>query len=281
MAVERSIPFGEEVVHHCITIEGNTNKAGEREGRYTLQRLRRLSTQNATASSAGWTSRHGRRPHEHLRILRRQARLQYAARGVSHRQTLAYDAGRELLWSVCPKCRAWNLSHLETEEQKRAIARLEERYAAAGTRLEKPPLGIARVGTHGTIYKVGASGWRQFAAWRYGERMLRQRWVWYGRLAISVVFAAVIFSDPVDRVLDGWGIWLLMLLTGAIVYFSHRWVLLRGPDVSGNTSVVRNADVIAAKIAGHRDDWTLTVGGKEPKIRSCSACALGRRRAQA
>lgn len=46
VAVERSIPFGEDVVHHCITIEGNTNKAGEREGRYTLQRNRRLSTLN-------------------------------------------------------------------------------------------------------------------------------------------------------------------------------------------------------------------------------------------
>lgn len=46
VALQRTDSFGDDAVYHCVTIEGNTNIGGDPEGRYTLQRTRRLSTQN-------------------------------------------------------------------------------------------------------------------------------------------------------------------------------------------------------------------------------------------
>lgn len=81
---------------------------------------------------------------------------------------LAFDAARGRLWVVCPRCRVWNLSPLETRWE--AIEAAERRYRDTPRRAATDQIGLAQLSDGTQLIRIGAPLRPEFAAWRYGER---------------------------------------------------------------------------------------------------------------
>jgi len=87
---------------------------------------------------------------------------------------IAFDPERVRLWEICGRCGQWNMSPLETDERTRAVGELELRFRAAPEHGGSTAIGVARVGGS-TLVRVGDASWREFAAWRYGKRLVHRR----------------------------------------------------------------------------------------------------------
>ncbi len=81
---------------------------------------------------------------------------------------LAFDQARGRLWAVCPSCRQWNLSPLETRWE--AIEEGEKRYRDAKQRVATDQIGMARLADGTELVRIGEPMRPEFAAWRYGDR---------------------------------------------------------------------------------------------------------------
>ncbi len=88
-------------------------------------------------------------------------------------QRLAFDQARGRLWVVCPACRQWNLSPLETRWE--AIEEGERLYRDTTRRVATDQIGLAKLRDGTELIRIGEPLRPEFAAWRYGERFTR-RW---------------------------------------------------------------------------------------------------------
>ena len=86
---------------------------------------------------------------------------------------LAFDAAGGRLWVVCRKCQRWNLSPLETRWE--AIERAERLFRDSRTRVSTDNIGLARVADRTALIRIGKPLRPEFAAWRYGDQMVRRR----------------------------------------------------------------------------------------------------------
>jgi len=95
------------------------------------------------------------------------ANEQIAAFPVGHR--LAYDPARGRLWVVCTRCGRWNLSPLE--ERWEAIDECERLFRGTRLRYSTDNIGLARVGEHLELVRIGPALLPEIASWRYGSKI--------------------------------------------------------------------------------------------------------------
>jgi hypothetical protein len=92
---------------------------------------------------------------------------QIAAFPVGHR--LAYDPARGRLWVICARCGRWNLSPLE--ERWEAIDDCERLFRGTRLRFSTDNIGLARVGEHMELVRIGPALLPEIASWRYGSKI--------------------------------------------------------------------------------------------------------------
>ena len=90
-----------------------------------------------------------------------------AAFPIGHR--LAYDPARGRLWAVCTRCGRWNLSPLE--ERWEAIDECERLFRGTRLRYSTDNIGLARVGEHLELVRIGPALLPEIASWRYGAKI--------------------------------------------------------------------------------------------------------------
>lgn len=117
--------------------------------------------------------------------------------GVGRR--FAFDEWKGRLWVVCPKCSRWNLAPFDDRlERIEALART----AASATLLAKTEQ-VALLRWQGyDLVRVGKPPRVEMAAWRYGERLDRQRRD-RAKIVVPVVVAAVGVSIALNAAVGG------------------------------------------------------------------------------
>ena len=122
---------------------------------------------------------------------------------IEHFQTgwrLAFDPAKGRLWVVCPSCGQWNLTPFE--ERWEAIEESEKLFRATPRRASTDQIAIATIPGALDLIRVGRPLRPEFAAWRYGERLIRKRRVahWtaggFGAVGAAGLAGAVIASGP-------------------------------------------------------------------------------------
>jgi len=92
-----------------------------------------------------------------------------AAFPVGHR--LAFDPARGRLWVICTRCGRWNLAPLE--DRWEAIDECERLFRGTRLRYSTDNIGLARVGQHLELVRIGPALLPEIASWRYGARIER------------------------------------------------------------------------------------------------------------
>jgi hypothetical protein len=95
------------------------------------------------------------------------ANEQIPAFPVGHR--LAFDPARGRLWAICTRCGRWNLSPLE--ERWEAIDDCERLFRGTRLRYSTDNIGLARIGEHLELVRIGPALLPEIASWRYGARI--------------------------------------------------------------------------------------------------------------
>jgi hypothetical protein len=123
---------------------------------------------------------------------------------IEHFQTgrkLAFDPAKGRLWVVCPSCGQWNLAPFE--ERWEAIEESEKLFRATPRRASTDEIAIATIPGALDLIRVGRPLRPEFAAWRYGERLIRKRrtaqWMagGLGTFGAAGIAAAIIAPAPV------------------------------------------------------------------------------------
>src|SRR5689334_11278911 len=86
-------------------------------------------------------------------------------------QRLAFDPARGRLWVICIRCARWNLSPLE--DRWEAIDEGERLFRGTRLRYSTDNIGLARIGEHLELVRVGPALLPEIASWRYGARIER------------------------------------------------------------------------------------------------------------
>ncbi|MEP6781235.1 MAG: hypothetical protein ABJC26_15165 [Gemmatimonadaceae bacterium] len=104
---------------------------------------------------------------------------------------LAFDEKTGRLWVVCKSCGHWNLSPLE--ERWEAVENCERLYRESRTRVATDNIGLAKLSEGLDLVRIGKPLRPEFAAWRYGPRMVaRQR-----KAALLAVGGAIVTAGGV------------------------------------------------------------------------------------
>lgn len=113
---------------------------------------------------------------------------------IEHFQTgrkFAFDGAKGRLWVICPACGQWNLTPLE--ERWEAIEECEKLFRTTPRRASTSEIVLATVPESIDLVRVGRPLRPEFAAWRYGERLIARRrkaaWVGAGLTAAGGVGA--------------------------------------------------------------------------------------------
>jgi hypothetical protein len=105
---------------------------------------------------------------------------------------LAFDAWKGRLWAVCNRCRRWNLAPIE--ERWEAVERSEKLFAASRLRVHSENVGMAKLRDGTRLIRIGSALPREFAAWRYGDELVRRRKriaLWSGAGTVGAVAVGV------------------------------------------------------------------------------------------
>ncbi len=104
---------------------------------------------------------------------------------------LAFDGAKGRLWVVCPECKRWNLSPLESRWE--AIEEAERAYRETRARVATEHIGLAKLKEGLELVRVGKPLLPEFAAWRYGDTFRKRFWNekrWQRGLAAAGVIGA-------------------------------------------------------------------------------------------
>lgn len=177
---------------------------------------------------------------------------------------LAFDQARGRLWAVCPSCRQWNLSPLETRWE--AIEEGEKLYRDTKLRVATEQIGLAKLRDGTELIRIGEPLRPEFAAWRYGERFTRRyRNAWmYGVGSVAVVGGWLAAGPALGIAFGGISTLPLNIYTTWKNSYDDRKVVVRHEDDAGPFMVTRNA-VRGTRIV--RDDasvlgWSIEVLGR-------------------
>jgi hypothetical protein len=176
---------------------------------------------------------------------------------------LAFDAERGRLWVVCRRCERWNLTPLE--ERWEAIEQCERAYRATRTRISTEHVGLARVADHTDLIRVGKPQLPEFAAWRYGEQLVRRRRrFWYtmvgGAAAVAVGFGAPLAAAGVA--VPG-----VLQLPNLVYWVRSRRIVARVDTPDGQTHSISRMQAQGLSLRAFPADWLLQVPYNSGKTR--------------
>lgn len=169
---------------------------------------------------------------------------------------LAFDPARGRLWVLCPRCRQWNLSPLE--ERWEALESLERLHHDTPTRYSTGEIGLTRHPEGFEAVRIGRPRLPEYAAWRYGDELMRRR-----RRALVLGGAGVV---GVGAVVGGAS---AGLLAGSAFFGIHVFNFARGlyrgvlrtaarvelPD--GGRALLKERHAQEASLGQDADDWHL------------------------
>ena len=182
-------------------------------------------------------------------------------------RTLAFDPATARIWAVCPKCERWNLSFLDGPERRSALQRLDAFLAATPHRTDANDITVGEVGDT-LLIRVGATGWRSFAAWRYG-RKLHQRYRTSLILSPLWMAAAVYTNLPAGRQLleSTWVLHLFLLLLILTSVRDDRRRRFTVPSEDRSPWRVNYAECMKVAVEIRGDRWMLLVPTQADHIR--------------
>lgn len=195
---------------------------------------------------------------------------------------LAFDQARGRLWVVCPSCRQWNLSPMETRWE--AIEEGEKLYRDTKLRVATDHIGLAKLRDGTELIRVGEPLRPEFAAWRYGERFTRRyRQAWLYGVGATAVLGGWIIAGPALGLAFGGISTLPMNLASTLKNsYDDRKVVLRHEDATGpfvvTRSLVRATRVV--KDAASPLGWSIEVEGR-PGVPNARGFGPSRRIARA
>lgn len=177
---------------------------------------------------------------------------------------LAFDQAKGRLWVVCPSCRQWNLSPLETRWE--AIEEGERLYRDATKRVATDQIGLAKLRDGTDLIRIGAPLRPEFAAWRYGDRFAqRYRKAWlYGVGGVALVGGWMVAGPAMGLAFGGISTLPLNLYTTLKRGYDDRKVVVRHEDERGPFMVTRTM-VRATRVVrdqGSPQGWSIEVQGR-------------------
>jgi len=117
-------------------------------------------------------------------------------------ERIAFDAAKGRLWVVCARCGRWNLTPFD--DRYETIEDCERKYRATKVRIQTDEIGMARLPSGLELVRIGRPVLPEFAAWRYGNELLRRhRWHAAKRVARMVGGPALVFGAPVLAAIAG------------------------------------------------------------------------------
>lgn len=152
---------------------------------------------------------------------------------------LAFDAARGRLWVVCPNCRVWNLSPLETRWE--AIEAAERCYRDTPRRVATDQIGLAQLPDGTQLIRIGAPLRPEFAAWRYGERFearYRKQWI-YGAVGLAAIVGANAAGAALGLGIAAVGALPIHSVNLGRLYFNAKRVIGRFEDAEGPITVAK------------------------------------------
>lgn len=177
---------------------------------------------------------------------------------------LAFDAVHGRLWVVCSKCKGWNLTPLE--ERWEAIEDCERRYRDTRLRVSTDQIGLAKLREGLELVRIGAPQRPEFAAWRYGERLIlrrRQTMVQVG--AGLTVLGGIIAGGVAVGAGFGGAWWGVSRLADSIINGSSSKIITRVDAGDGQQATIRRKHLKHAKLITDGDEWQLRIPGRTAK----------------
>ncbi|MEP6764470.1 MAG: hypothetical protein ABJB66_09180 [Gemmatimonadaceae bacterium] len=166
---------------------------------------------------------------------------------------LAFDEKTGRLWVICKSCGHWNLSPLE--ERWEAVESCEKLYRETRIRTATENIGLAKLNEGLDLVRIGKPLRPEFAAWRYGPRMIaRQRKAALitvgGVLATgagAIVVAGVAVSAATLIATSAFGITLLQVgrvgLGKYLDYRQNEQVMMKVSGPKGHVYRLRRGDL--------------------------------------
>lgn len=168
---------------------------------------------------------------------------------------MAFDPARARLWEICSKCGQWNLAALDADERRATIEKLEQTFAATTSRTVAAGVGVAKLQDGKSVVRVGNGNWSQFAAWRYGKRLLRRRTAW-----IAWLIAIVLFSRQ-ESFLTG-PAWTVFFAVATVCLVTWGWYyrpICRIPLSDGTRAKMTERHERHTRLCVHGSTWQLLV----------------------
>ena len=180
---------------------------------------------------------------------------------------LAFDPATARIWAVCPKCDRWNLSFLDDHERRTAVQRLDDFMAATPHRTDANDLTFGEVGET-ELVRVGATGWRSFAAWRYGRKLHERyrNWLIFTPCWLTV---AIYFNLPAGKQLleQTWFLLLFLAVIHLSSLYEQRKRRFTVPAEDRSPWRVDYAEALKIAVEIRDDRWTLLVPTHADHIR--------------
>ena len=178
---------------------------------------------------------------------------------------LAFDPARGRLWVVCPKCKGWNLTPLE--ERWEAIEECEKHFRDTRLRVSTDQIGLAKLREGLELVRVGEPQRPEFAAWRYGERLVLRR---RNQLIKAGVGLTVLGGIAAGGIAVGAGFmgvyWGGKGLVQTILKGSPNKIITRLNLPDGQLATVRRRHLEDARlVVGDTGEWGLRMRGRVGK----------------
>jgi hypothetical protein len=168
---------------------------------------------------------------------------------------LAFDAERGRLWVVCRSCGRWNLTPIE--ERWEAIEQCEQLYRDTRTRVATENVGLARLPDRTDLIRIGRPQLPEFAAWRYGERLVQRRRNYIIGATVAIGVTAVAAGAPLMAA--GFSVPALWQVPGLVNRLRNSRTIARVKTAAGVEFKVSRGRALQAWLRPEHTHWLLAL----------------------